>query len=682
MEFIEALQSPSKKLKHPTQKGFDEDIWRGHESEYMFDKHQSKAALSFGLHLFKTLGELRDWLEYLDQCKPKSLTEHSLKRHFVSLSNRHRKALSDLTKDRLESITNQESGEFMINHIFDLPGASIGPEEEKNGHLTLTDSAHQIVDNFKLVLQSLVVQKKQEPSVSSDSNTLEPLNELEWLYGQELVSALYDLLESYWHLVVYEENIPLYDRKKNIIFFNPINSELNIAKAVSLKRMDNYRASVTAITASLFKKIQSSIGYSFPIEVKKRKGVSYRPCDLKIKPKEFLVVHANTIHSIQDVHDAISLDICSKKPDEFGFSLNDVLQVFLSIRLFSLDKFHKFSSNTEYKNKGDLFRFNIEIDIQKFIKTISKCLKIDHRKVADIIEFLHYKSGNQFDLWSNPIIKKNGKKSFILITPFLDAVLTRNSEYWLRQLNISLKEKGEGFEDYVRSSIKNSLENSLISGGCFQVPDKILRFSGNFEEIDSLVIVGNCALVIEIKNIVAVDSPVSFATSAKRIKEGVKQVKRKCAFVEKNKAEIINRYEIDIKKGELNVIPVVLVSNFICAGCVVDGVSVTDLLIFQAFFDKKGRIPILSFDFERDSKHRVEVEVYDSLTNAEKNIDEYLRNPPQLRLLKNSLFCASYESGIEAIPGFKVALRCLDVNQNHDFETIIHTDFGFPVIVN
>jgi hypothetical protein len=303
------------------------------------------------------------------------------------------------------------------------------------------------------------------------------------------------------------------------------------------------------------------------------------------------------------------------------------------------------------------------------------------KKVLEIIDFLHFHNGKDEDLWSNPLVRKNSSKSFLLIASFMDSVLSRNIEFWLRKLKIKMSEKGQGFEDHIRDRIDSVIDESKLSKISFQIPDQKINVAGEFEEIDSLVFVGNRALVLELKNIVSVDSPVSYGTATKRVKEGIEQAKRKANFVRKNIETIVKRYDISVQAEAVTVVPVVFVSNFIFAGSEFDGVPVTDKLIFEAFF-KKNRVPILTKDLGKSLDHKIEAKIYDSPSDACVNIERYLKSPPQLRLIKSSLYCTYHESAIEIFGDKKGVLRSIQVNQSHDEEHIMGTDFGFPLIVN
>lgn len=680
MEFIEALQSPKCKIKQPTQRGFDLKAWENHHSHYTFHQRQSLAAYSFGIILFRTLEALREQLAELDKRKPNSLSVDVLKRHFVSLSNRHRKAFSQHTQLQLRELEKvNESGEIIVNNISNLRGASIGPGDTDNGSLNLTDSAHQIVDNFRLILGALLTNSQQP---KQERGVLEHIGEMQWLYAQEMISAIYDLLESYWHLIVFEENIPEYDKAKELVVFNPICNELNIAKAVSLMRMENHRSSLSAVTASIIKRYGISDDKVFPIEVKKNRGTAYREAKVNGQSFELISTFASARNDAIEIKDSISKKVFEKKSDKFPFSLSDIVDVFISLRAFVYWKYEKLSSNTEFYKKGDLSRFNVEININELSKVVSRCVSKSLENTKNIIEFLHFAPRSEFDLWSNPLIRKNSTKSFVLIAPFMEAVLSRNAEFWLRQLDIKLSEKGNGFEDYIRARIQDSIEKSPLSDITFQIPEKIIKFSGKSEEIDSVVFLGNRVLVSEIKNIVAVDSPVSFATASSRVKEGVVQAKRKAQFLFENKHELVSRYDVNIDPADLVFVPLVFVSNFIFAGCTIDDVVVTDQLIFEAFFLKQGLIPILSYESGTSFANKLEVEIYRSPSDAPNSVEKYLSNPPQLQLIKNSLFCAFYESSIDLIPGSKIALRRLEISQDHSINLIANTDFGFPLIEN
>lgn len=675
MEFIEALQTPNK-VKHPTQMGFNLQKWEDASSKFTFNDPQSRAAKDFGTIIFKTLEGMREYLSSLDDRRPKKLNDISLKRHYISLSNRHRVAFSQLTQKHLQSLTKEGSKEYLINHLFDMPGALVGPEEGNN-RLTLTDSAHQLVDNIRLILGSLVSERTARERVSDSGSTSED----QWLYEQEVLSSVYGLVESYWHLVVYEESFPQFDRRNNRIVLNPLFTEFNVAKAVSLTRMDNHRAATAGITSTFVERYKTKIDYRFPVEAFKKKGVNYKIAEIKKYPLNFVGEYVRATNEIDDINDSMSSSVCSKPSDSFGFSLNDVLNVFIQLRLFSLWKFQNLDQNTAFEKRGDLFKFNIEVDCQRIAATISRCIDVPAQKVLRIMDFLNFHNRRDEDLWSNPLIKKNSSKSFLLVASFMDSVISRNIEFWLRKLNIQMSEKGLGFEEYIRGRIQSVIEKSELSGISSQIPDQIIRISGKFEEIDSLVFVGNRALVLEIKNIVSVDSPVSYGTATKRVKEGVEQAKRKANFVKNNLEAIMKRYDIGLEAETVTVIPVVFVSNFIFAGSEFDGVPVTDQLIFEAFF-RKNRIPILTKDLGKSLDHKVEVKIYDSPSDACENIEEYLKNPPQLRLIKESLYCAYHESAIEVFADKKCVLRSIQVNQSHSEEHVIGTDFGFPLIVN
>lgn len=675
MEFIEALQTPNK-VKHPTQMGFNLQKWESARSKFTFNDPQSRVAHDFGTIIFKTLEGMREYLSSLEDKRPKTLNEIALKRHYVSLSNRHRVAFSKLTQRHLESLKKEGSTEYLINHLFDMPGALVGTEEDNN-RLTLTDSAHQLVDNMRLILGSLVSKR----AAGGRNNECEAISEDQWLYEQEILSSVYGLVESYWHLVVYKESFPRFDKRNNRIVLNPLFTEFNVAKAVSLTRMDNHRTATAGITGTFVEKYKNLIDYSFPVESFKKKGVNYKVTEVKNYPLNFVAEYVRATNEIEDINDSISFNVCSKTSGSFDFSLNEVLDVFIQIRLFSLWKFENLDRDTAFDKRGDLFKFNIEVDCKKIALAISRCIEMPTQKVIEIIEFLHFHNGRDEDLWSNPLVKKNSSKSFLLIAPFMDSVISRNIEFWIRKLKIQMSEKGQGFEEYIRGRIYSVIDESELSRVSVQIPDQKISISGKFEEIDSLVFVGNRALVLELKNIVSVDSPVSYGTATKRVKEGIEQAKRKADFVRNNLETIVKRYDIGVDAQTVTVVPVVFVSNFIFAGNEFDGVPITDKLIFEAFF-KKNRIPILTKDLGESLDHKIEAKIYESSSDACENIEQYLKNPPQLRLIKNSLYCTYHESAIEIFGDKKCVLRSIHVNQSHDEKHVIETDFGFPLIVN
>ncbi|EFB3409919.1 NERD domain-containing protein, partial [Escherichia coli] len=150
-----------------------------------------------------------------------------------------------------------------------------------------------------------------------------------------------------------------------------------------------------------------------------------------------------------------------------------------------------------------------------------------------------------------------------------------------------------------------------------------LTCDGGREEIDLLIRIENKIILIDIKCISSIDSPVSEWNSLCKIKHGANQVIRKAEFLKNNEANILKHLKIKpVHKCEIY--PYVLVSNLSFNGVQVDSVPVIDADILISYFSS-GNLDMLHLD----GKPYVNINLYSDLHEAALKFDYYFKNPFQ-----------------------------------------------------
>lgn len=678
MEFIDAIRKRRSDIIFPTQRKFSIESWKAHKKKYEFSESSSSELFDAGLFFFEVLENLRGKLREIDSKKPIGITQADMRRYLCGLSNRHRKVLGQKIDGQVKELINESGGDtFYGDQLHNLTGASL----VGGGVLSIEDSSHQVVDNFAYVMRSLhFPSKKLTKEVKKSVKIDEREKILKYVAAHEQLSTLYGIYEDYWNCLVSEE-VGFRDEAGCVRLY-PKCDEINLAKTASFHRRTRHVLQRQQVLLSIIYQKGSANSGNLILEKGAGRNSKYVSLSLEKQEDQFKFESLRWEVEKEIVNEALSKTLCDSKKNSFSICVNEIIDYFIIIKLFAIDKFNKLPENTAIFKPGTFHNFSVEIDYQKFCKALSVHFNHTIEKSKNIFEFLTFSKDRNKDLWANPLIQRTERKVMLLLTPFMEASLLRNSEIWAMQLGLDSAEKGSGYEDFVRDRFESCLkENDLLKKSEISRKAKF-KISGEEEEIDVVIRVGNLLVIGEVKSIITVDGPSAFRNSKHRIFEALSQIDRKRKFVERNISEFLKRTGwSDIDPEEASVQPIVLVSNYTFAGFNIGGVPILDELLLSAYC-RYPIIPIFSETGKHGTIHRFGVQLYIDEWEAEANFLKYAMNPPQLQTIKSGLHCVEYEALVPNEIGKNLKFGRLEVCENQDINSIVKMDTGFDLVSN
>lgn len=201
---------------------------------------------------------------------------------------------------------------------------------------------------------------------------------------------------------------------------------------------------------------------------------------------------------------------------------------------------------------------------------------------------------------------------------------------------LDMDRRGEAFETHVREILGRS--NRLAS---FElVPRSItLEANGVEEEIDLIVRVGKTILIGEVKCSIHPTEPMEVHNYFhSRLYPGADQAFRKAEFVKENFGAFLSKVGFEeIDEGNHRVVPVVVTNLSLGVGHSFNGVPVVDLFVLQKYIGDGVVEHNIYLDEHGNSIAQSRERLYTSEEEAERAIESYLKDPPQLRHYKSGL---------------------------------------------
>ncbi|HBI9980676.1 TPA: NERD domain-containing protein, partial [Escherichia coli] len=221
---------------------------------------------------------------------------------------------------------------------------------------------------------------------------------------------------------------------------------------------------------------------------------------------------------------------------DYNFNKKELIEVFASISLFA---------EAHFDSKAAPFNMDINFHSSSFkridfCQTLSHATSIDYRKVSSIVDFLTFNEGKSKDLWAFPLIKIDDNCIAVIVPASIAPMPQRVGEFWIKGMGLNETSKGKHYETKIIELLKEHLnKNEILSKNVDVFGPVELTCDGGREEIDLLIRIGNKIILIDIKCISSIDSPVSEWNSLCKIKHGANQVIRKAEFLKNNEANIL-----------------------------------------------------------------------------------------------------------------------------------------------
>jgi len=585
--------SQSDKVKKPSQLGFDLKKWTSRwemHGEGEEDSQLYNAAVFTDEALKKLRGDIS---RYFERHAPNKTSYSQVITLLVAYANRF------FIFNQINQLSNYNNENFItgIQH---------------NNVETNDEIAHSMVDSLQSAVEYCVFHIGNNLSLCAGKD---PKNKDEFIEGLLKLSSAYSFCDGFFKAVLFETFT--YHETENCCLFKENNSATNIAN-----REAQYRK-----LKDIFCEIEENRGcvYSFPdIYTFKLKKEGRKKVFIKSIPEFNQKVHYYfylfSLNRVFEQYDSKEVDAVFERR---CFTKKELIETFSSIVVFS---------NVHINSK--MVGFNLDINYssssfnrEDFCRALSKVTLIGYDKISNIINFLTFNEGKGKDIWAFPLIKIDNSNISVILPASIAPTPQRVGEFWIKALSLNETSKGKYYETKVVETLKNHLNENRILFDKVKVFGPInIDCDGVKEEIDLLIILNDKILLIDIKCISSIDSPVSDWNSLKKIKHGVEQVIRKVDFVRDNINYISNHLQLD-NDIEYEFYPYVLVSNLSFNGVQIKSVPVIDIDILIGYFSS-GILNMLSLE----GKSYAQLYLYQDACEAAHNFNDYFKKPFQTNM--------------------------------------------------
>jgi hypothetical protein len=303
-------------------------------------------------------------------------------------------------------------------------------------------------------------------------------------------------------------------------------------------------------------------------------------------------------------------------------------------------------------------------DVYKFNKLKQYCPKFERNTLTtmfcqyiectgetanDILDFLSFVPNNRTELWAKPLVKIEEDVYSMCFSVVIHGNALRMLELWMRYSGIPIGDKGIGFEAYCIWYIK-SMQKGQSQLQDFGIHDSSFNFTteSGSEELDVVIWFTNTIIICEAKCNYFPSSPIEMHSYYSTLDGAAEQVKRKADFVRSNLEAFLNQMPSipAFSPDVVRVYPVILTNQQEGVGFPVNDIPVTDLLILNAYLERGYMHQFAIFE-KGEMKASSKVDFYASSADAADKIENYLKEPPQVRQYVRYLTTA--DSGMPAL---------------------------------
>ncbi|MEM1095950.1 MAG: hypothetical protein AAGJ10_15235 [Bacteroidota bacterium] len=324
-----------------------------------------------------------------------------------------------------------------------------------------------------------------------------------------------------------------------------------------------------------------------------------------------------------------------------------------------------------------LFVFAPTVSEDSLLSGWTKTLGVTMQEARALRRAFTFRGEPRDTLWSRPLVRVGDGLFTFIVTTIKSPNVRWLLETWLRNSGLNLGVRGEWFEREVHNEVRNGLDGSpltdvWISEGTVEIQGhSALPDNPDFEEIDLIVRIGRTVLVCEIKcSLVPMDDVIAEMNYRKVLDGGSVQAERKAQFLAANNevAAAIVEAEGHYEPSELQYKPVLITNVSVGVGQVVKGVPVTDASLLRQYVQFGYHLRATKQDSDGGYEGGTRYVFYTDDAEAEKNIYEYLTNPPQLTvfepLLRSTEMRMGEVAGLEVLQRYPVVEMPVDVQDS------------------
>lgn len=457
-----------------------------------------------------------------------------------------------------------------------------------------------------------------------------------------ILKNIYD--ESIWNMGFWKIDETNTKPKLNVIFED---TELLILAKVGLLRLQRNISSnfffaaneiekqsyqgtfiFEALKSKLKEKRIKSVGISDgTIQYRLAKGFGKKEIYTELKNSTAYITYYNFLENIQ--FDSLH-----------NLSLSDLLKLF-SLLQDLIDKVAVLEFDDSMYSINDLNKFPIKIQKDTFVNYFIDRSNFSKNQVLIFIGLISFKFGERINLWDRPLVFYNNAY-YINYLPTTSPIILNLMDYWIEQGGFDLDIRGKYLEKYLQTEFESILTKKGFYNSILK-RSKLFNKQKKFEELDLVIILKSVVLIAEVKCIKFPYDARDKHNSLNRLKQGVKQIKRKKEFIEKYKSEFA---EIGSKIENRVIIPIVITNFPMFSGYIIDGIPIADYYLFESYF-RSGKMSDGKIYRGGETEIVKEIFYYKNEDEMNRNIDSFFHNPYPIEEIKKIFEIADQKISLE-----------------------------------
>ena len=326
-------------------------------------------------------------------------------------------------------------------------------------------------------------------------------------------------------------------------------------------------------------------------------------------------------------------------PELHNLTLIQILEAWTFISSMMREIKNQIPELDKILHSQDLLQYSPVFSQNNLVNLMSRTLRLTSEQAVKIIELLTFKGESRDDLWYRPLIKVSEEKLTMIFASLESQNLIRCVEKWLEE-GLSKKGKlpdrlGKSFEQFVRDEIRecNRLTNVKVFKTSFGFTDK----NNKKGDIDFIFKIGSKLIIGEVKRSNYPSNPIEFHNYYRDLEKASNQLNRIIKdYINPNLEKFLKKTGFsNLSVEQIRIVPVIISSLPFATGRKFQNIPVVDLEILKRYVNE-GKTS--DFTVTGESKKLIqEISFYSSEEEAEKLIEQYLAEPPQLKIFFNNV---------------------------------------------
>lgn len=601
------------RLKTPVQRGFVADAW---DSALSGIRSPSEEDLRI-YQLAKFIGEQTEALRRrLKAASPPSGTVVDMIRRAIGFVNRE--FLTALDRVSSQDITGPISINDLLQEEFELAGGI--------NTATQQELMESVVDGLRFEIATLVSGKVETLEVPGDL----AVGRI-GLRGN--LSVFYHMLEEQWLDGLHHGwGIRTTTSGYSVLF--PFDRESAIDFAVGQYRDNALAAEIAERTLHSLETTPSLLRrsrYSGIIRVRAGKKKTYKSTRMSDELSTEILI-ARIMSAEPDLEPFATAPL----PNLGNMTALELLNVWTALIQLAQDTGTRMPFNEDISHLNQVERFAPMEHGPSLIAALEKSTGLPKQKCASAIEQFKWRNVRD-SLWHRPLVKVGEQGNFIMILSVLRTVnLRRSIEYWLGEGGLDLAERGGPYENHVRRHLSDAIQaNKMLYNHAGVIQTEVRPSDASIGDIDLLFWIGTTICVGETKCLLRPGTAHERFQYDERIREAAGQVRRKAAHIKDNLDWLLRAYNVPIDpKASVNIVPCVILNSSVGALRIVQEIPIVDTYIIGRYLSKGYGIMNATTNKESSG---IRISFYGDAAQAASNLAEYLKNPPHLRVYRESV---------------------------------------------